>query len=183
MYVPDSPTITTLMTRIRLLALALLAVGFTACLDTTAPTYNTVEGATFDPALGVDLSASQSTDAGVYYRDITVGTGAGITAGQDSYMFYRAYLSNGVEIDSLQPPNPPQVIRTGTNSLIPGFEIGLQGMKVGGRRQILVPPILAYGLDDRRDQNGNVLIPGNSVLVFEVLLVNADGTTGDTTTP
>lgn len=163
------------MTRLRLLALALLTVGFTACLDATAPQYNTVEDTTFDPSLGVDLSASQSTDAGVYYRDITVGTGAAVTAGQDTYMYYRAFLSNGVEFDSLQPPKPPAAIKTGTNSLIPGFEIGLQGMKVGGRRQIIVPPVLAYGLNDLRDANNNVIIPGNSVLVFDVEIVNADG--------
>jgi hypothetical protein len=169
------PTMKIPMTRLRLLALALLTVGFTACLDTTAPEYNTVENTTFDPVLGVDLSASQSTDAGVYFRDITVGTGAGITPGQDTYMYYHAYLSNGVEFDSTQPPAIPATIRTGTNTLIPGFEIGLQGMKVGGHRQILVPPAVAYGLNDLRDSNNNVVIPGNSVLVFDVELVNADG--------
>lgn len=165
------------MTRLRLLAFALLTVGFTACLDATAPQYNTVEDTTFDPSLGVNLSASQSTDLGVYYRDITVGTGATIAPGQDNFMFYRVYLSNGVKVDSLQPPKPPGVFRVGTNppSLIPGFEIGVQGMKVGGRRQILVPPALAYGLEDRLRPDNTVLIPGNSVLVFDVELVNADG--------
>lgn len=165
------------MTRLRLLAFALLTVGFTACLDTTSPQYNTVENTTFDPSLGVDLSASQATDLGVYYRDITVGTGATIAPGQDNYMFYRAYLSSGVKFDSLQPPNPPATFRIGTNppSLITGFEIGLQGMKVGGRRQILVPPAVAYGLQDLLGPNNTVIIPGNSVLVFDVELVNADG--------
>jgi FKBP-type peptidyl-prolyl cis-trans isomerase len=165
------------MTRLRLLAFALLTVGFTACLDTTAPEYNTVENTTFDPSLGVDLSAFQSTDLGVYYRDITVGTGPTIAAGQDNFMFYRSYLSTGVEVDSTQPPNPPVAFQIGTNppSLITGFEIGVQGMKVGGRRQILVPPAVAYGLGDRLRPDNTVLIPGNSVLVFDVQLVNADG--------
>jgi len=163
------------MIRLRLLALALLTVGFTACLDSTAPQYNTVETTTFDPALGVDLSASQSTDFGVYYRDITVGTGATIAPGQDNFMFYRAYLSTGASFDSLQPPEVPATFRIGTNppSLIPGFEVGVQGMRVGGRRQILVPPSAGYGLNDR--QINGVFIPGNSVLVFDVELVNADG--------
>lgn len=169
------------MTRIRLLALALLTVGFTACLETTAPTYATVEDTTFDPSLGVDLSASQSTEVGVYYRDIAVGTGDVIAPGQDNFMYYRAYLSTGTEIDSIVPSTPPaattppKAFRIGTSSLIPGFEIGLQGMRIGGRRQILIPPALAYGLNDLRDQNNNILIPGNSVLVFIVDLVNADG--------
>lgn len=165
------------MTRLRLLAFALLTVGFTACLDATSPQYNTVEDASFDPSLGVDLSASQSAGYGVYYRDITVGTGATIAPGQDNFMFYAAYLSNGVKVDSLQPPKQPAAFRIATNppSLIAGFEIGLQGMKVGGRRQILVPPAMGYGLDDRLRPDNSVLIPGNSVLVFIVDLVNPDG--------
>jgi len=164
------------MTRIRLFALALLSLGFTACLDATNPQYNTVENTSFDSSLGVDLNSSTATDVGVYYRDITVGTGPAVTAGVENYMYYQAYLSSGVEFDSLRPPSIPVSITTGTQSLIPGFEIGLQGMKVGGRRQIIVPPNLAYGLNDYgTDQNGNVVIPGNSVLVFNVDLVNADG--------
>ena len=164
------------MTRIRLLTLALLSIGFTACLDATNPQYATVENTTFDASLGVDLNNSTSTDVGVFYRDITVGTGPAVAAGQENFMFYQAYLSTGVEFDSLQPPKPPASITTGMQTLIPGFEIGLQGMKVGGRRQIIVPPNLAYGLSDLKDQNNNVIIPGNSVLVFNVDLVNADGT-------
>ena len=164
------------MIRLRLFSLALLSLGLTACLDATNPQYATVENTTFDSALGVDLNNSTSTDVGVYYRDITVGTGAVVAAGQENFMFYQAYLSTGVEFDSLQPPKPPASITTGRQTLIPGFEIGLQGMKVGGRRQIIVPPNLAYGLSDLRDQNNNLIVPGNSVLVFNVDLVNADGT-------
>ena len=164
------------MTRIRLFALALLSLGFTACLDATNPQYNTVENTSFDSSLGVNLNSSTATDVGVYYRDITVGTGPTVSPGVETYMYYQAYLSTGVEFDSLRPPKIPVPITTGTQSLIPGFEIGLQGMKVGGRRQIIVPPNLAYGLNDYgTDQNGRVVIPGNSVLVFNVDLVNADG--------
>ena len=164
------------MIRLRFLALAaLLSLGFTACFDTTGTQYATVENTSFAPALGVDLANSTKTDVGVYFRDITVGTGAGLVAGQDAYYYYRAYLSSGVEIDSLLAPAQPAVLQPGNGSVIPGFEIGLQGMKVGGRRQIIVPPNLAYGLGDLKDPNGNVVIPGNSVLVFDVQLVNADG--------
>lgn len=171
------------MTRIRLFALALMTIGFTACLDATAPHFATVEETTFDSSLGVDLANSTATDVGVYYRDITVGTGPVIVPGQNTYMFYQAYFSNGVEFDSLQPPNPPQVITPGAQppTLIPGFEIGLQGMRIGSLRQIIVPPNFAYGLSDV--QIGTVIVPGNSVLVFNVQLVNPDGTTGTAATP
>jgi FKBP-type peptidyl-prolyl cis-trans isomerase FkpA len=170
-----------LMTRLKFLALALLSVGFTACLETTAPpSYNTVVNTTYEPSLGVDLANSTKTDAGVYYRDITVGTGPIITALQDSYMYYHGYLSNGVQFDSVKAPGPPAHFVTGQGTLIPGFEIGLNGMRVGGRRQIIVPPDLAYGLSDVKDSAGNVVIPGNSVLVFTVDLTDASGGSGST---
>jgi FKBP-type peptidyl-prolyl cis-trans isomerase len=169
------------MRHLRLLALALFSLGFTACLESTVPDYNTVENTTFDASLGVDLANSTSTDAGVYYRDIIVGTGPGITTGEDAYMYYHAFFSNGDEFESLQPPEIPQVITTGEGTLLPGFEIGLQGMKIGGERQIIVPPAVGYGLGDY--QVGNVVIPGNSVLVFDVQLVNPDGSTGTPPAP
>lgn len=169
------------MTRLRLLALALLTVGFTACLDTTAPNWATVQNTTYDPSLGVDLANSTATDIGVYYRDITVGSGPVLTAGQEAYFYYRGYLPSGAAFDSLQPPKPPNAFTPGNGDVLAAFEIGMQGMQVGGRRQILVPPNLAYGMDDLKDQQtGRVIIPGNSVLVFDVQLVDAAGGTGST---
>lgn len=174
------------MTRLKILALALMTVGFTACLDTTAPQdYATVANTTFAPSLNVDLANSTKTDAGVYYRDITVGTGPVIAPLQDSYMYYHAYLSTGVPFDSVTTTTyasgGPAHFKIGDGSMIPGFEIGLNGMRVGGRRQIIVPPDLAYGLNDLKDGNGNVVIPGNSVLVFVVDLTDAAGGSGTTT--
>ena len=176
------------MTRLKFLALALMSIGFTACLDTTAPQeYATVATTTFDPSLNVDLANSTKTDVGVYYRDITVGTGPVIAPLQDSYMYYHAYLSTGVQFDSVTATSSqsgaPAHFITGNGSITPGFEIGLNGMRVGGRRQIIVPPDLAYGLNDLRDGNGNVIIPGNSVLVFMVDLTDAAGGNGTTPTP
>jgi FKBP-type peptidyl-prolyl cis-trans isomerase len=168
------------MIRLRLLALALLTVGFTACLDTTAPDWATVENTTYDPSLGVNLANSTATDVGVYYRDITVGTGPVLTAGQEAYYYYRGNLPSGAVFDSLQPPKPPNAFTPGNGEIMPALEIGMQGMRVGGRRQVLVPPNLAYGMSDLRDQNGNVLIPGNTVIVFDVQLVDAAGSTGST---
>jgi FKBP-type peptidyl-prolyl cis-trans isomerase FkpA len=166
------------MSRFRFLALALLTIGFSACLNSTAPEYATVENTEFAQSLGVDLSASTKTEVGVYYRDIVVGTGPVIAPLQDSYMFYHAYLSNGTEFDKHLPPTPAH-FTTGQGTLIPGFEIGLEGMRVGGRRQIIVPPAVGYGLGDY--QVGNVVIPGNSVLVFDVTLTDAAGGNGTTT--
>lgn len=169
------------MHRFRLLALALLTIGFSACLDSTAPEYATVENTEFAQSLGVDLAASTKTDVGVYYRDIVIGTGPVIAPLQDSYMYYHGYLSNGVQFDSVKAPSAPAHFVTGNGSLVPGFEIGLEGMRVGGRRQIIVPPALGYGLTDVTS-GGTVIIPSNSVLVFDVTLTDAAGGNGTTTT-
>jgi FKBP-type peptidyl-prolyl cis-trans isomerase len=168
------------MSRFRFLALALLTIGFSACLDSTAPQYATVENTDFAQSLGVDLSASTSTDVGVYYRDIVVGTGPEIVPLQDSYMYYSGYLSNGTQFDNVQPPDIPYAFQTGRGQFIPGFEIGLNGMRLGGRRQIIVPPAVGFGLTDVT-RGGAVIIPGNSVLVFDVTLTNSAG--GTTATP
>ena len=165
------------------MALALVSLGLTACLDSTVPDYATVEGTTFASSLEVDLANSTGTPTGVYYRDLAVGTGDAIAEGQDMYMFYEAYLSNGTKVDERQPPDIPLTFTAGTAAITPGLEFGMQGMRVGGRRQVIVPPNLAYGMDDiRNNSTGEVIIPGNSVLVFVVELVNADGSPGPTTT-
>jgi peptidylprolyl isomerase len=161
-----------------LIALAPLALA--ACLDTTAPTaYARVEDATFAPALEVDLANSTRTTNGVYYRDITPGTGATVTATSSVSINYVGYLSTGAAFGSLKAgdPNSPLVIRLGApppDGAIPGLEEGMVGMQVGGRRQIIIPPNLAYGLDGAVNDNNVLVIPGNAVILFNVDLVAAN---------
>jgi FKBP-type peptidyl-prolyl cis-trans isomerase len=152
--------------RFRWMFAALLPLAI-ACLDTTAPASATVEETTFASSLGVDLANSTRTSSGLYYRDITVGTGATLTAGQNVTVYYIGWLSNGVPFDSLKSPSAPLPFQLGAGRLIPGFEEGVAGMKVGGRRQLLIPPALAYGPRGYGD------IPGNTVVVFVVDAVSA----------
>jgi FKBP-type peptidyl-prolyl cis-trans isomerase FkpA len=151
---------------------ALAAVSFaialtTACLgDSTGVSSSpTVEETTFATSLGVDLTKSTRTTNGDYVRDIVVGTGPVVAVGDSLSVRYTGWLSNGTQFDTNTAAVLPFGFRLGANRVIPGWEEGVPGMRVGGTRQILVPPALGYGVY----QYGP--IPGNSVLVFTVQLI------------
>jgi peptidylprolyl isomerase len=134
--------------------------------DSTAPVVTTIESATFAPALGVNLAASTKTADGLYYRDITVGTGATLAVNQTVGMYYTGSFTNGATFDS-KTSGATFSFKLGTGAVIKGWDEGLVGMKVGGRRQLIIPPSLGYGPNDY------FTIPGNSILVFTVDAVSA----------
>jgi peptidylprolyl isomerase len=142
---------------------AMLPLAFSACLTSTEPALVRIEDAFFAPSLGVDLSLSTKTASGLYYRDLTTGTGVTLAAGDTARVYYTVSLSTGAAIDARQPPSfTPWAFVIGDGSLIPGFDEGVRGMKVGGRRQLIIPPQLAYGTQSYGP------IPGNSILVMVV---------------
>jgi FKBP-type peptidyl-prolyl cis-trans isomerase len=152
--------------RLRWMFAALLPFAI-ACLDTTAPDTATVAGTTFASSLNVDLASSTQLPSGVYYRDLIAGTGTTLAVGQSVTVYYNGWLADGTPFDSLKPPNNPLPFTIGSGQLIPGFDLGVRGMKVGGRRQLLIPPSMAYG------RNGYLGIPGNAVVIFTVDAVSA----------
>lgn len=152
------------MRRLLLALCCLLPLVAGAC--DSSPTAPSIERTTFAPGLDVDLSAMTRTASGLYVRDRVVGTGATATTGQTVSVRYTLHLPDGRQIDENQPPKPLLSFRVGDPNLIQGFNEGVIGMRVGGRRQLVVPPSLGYG-----DQpNGR--IPANSILVFTVDLVS-----------
>ncbi|PYP81477.1 MAG: peptidylprolyl isomerase [Gemmatimonadetes bacterium] len=158
--------------RLRRLAFALLPIAFTACLSGTDYGTNTyplvpIEQTTFATSLNVDLSKSTKTATGLYYRDLVTGTGATATSTSRVSTYYALYFPTGQKIEELSSPSTPYSFTIGTNppAVIAGWDEGVQGMKVGGTRQLIVPPSLAYGT------NGAGVIPPNSVLVFTIQLV------------
>lgn len=104
--------------------------------------------------------------SGVFYDNVTVGTGA--TPSVCSYITvkYTGTLTNGTKFDANQ---------TGFGSylggLILGWQKGLPIIKSGGSITLYIPPSLGYGSQDQKDQLGNVIIPGNSILVFTIQLL------------
>ncbi|MEX2180690.1 MAG: FKBP-type peptidyl-prolyl cis-trans isomerase [Gemmatimonadaceae bacterium] len=153
------------MHRSRPLASLAVAIVASACLD-GAPFIPRIEDTNFDPSLGVDLAASTKTASGVYYRDITVGTGPQVPAdsGDTVFVRYTGYLRNAVVFDSNVDAVSPLRFVTGQREVIVGFEEGIYGILEGGQRQIIIPPLLAYGGSPPPGSG----IPDYSILVFTV---------------
>jgi FKBP-type peptidyl-prolyl cis-trans isomerase len=150
---------------VSLLAFTLAGAG---CLDsTTPPEAVPIEETTFASSLGVNLAASTRTPNGAYYRDITVGAGALVADGQDLDARYTGWLSNGVQFDSNATSGAVLTFTLGARDVIDGWDETIPGMRVGGRRQLIIPAYLAYG------PIGNGPIPGNAVIVFNVEIVAA----------
>lgn len=153
------------MRRLTLALLLLLPLSAAGCESATEPR---IEDTRFAGHLGIDLTEMTRTAGGVYYRDVTVGTGAVAQSGHQLAVYYKGWLSTGVMFEQLQPPSAPFVFVLGQRKVIDGWEQGIPGMREGGRRQLVIPPSLAYG----RDGQGS--IPGNAILVFEVSLVSVE---------
>ena len=145
----------------------LLALAVSSGCSDTSPTAVSIEQTTFAPSLGVDLAASTKLPSGLYYRDVTPGTGTTLVAGQTVGMRYTGSFANGDVFDSNPAPKPVFSFQLGAGQVIKGWDQGLPGMKVGGRRQLIIPPALGYGANDYGP------IPGNSVLVFTVDALSA----------
>lgn len=106
--------------------------------------------------------------SGLKYKDKKVGTGAEVKSGSHVTVHYKGWLDNGAVFDtSRKPGREPFSFTVDNGEVIEGWEEGIKGMKVGGIRELLVPPALAYG-----DQ-GKGSIPPNATLHFEIELLGA----------
>ena len=95
---------------------------------------------------------------------------------------YRGQLEDGTVFDSSEAHgNEPLVFTLGEPGLIPGFQIGINGMKVGGERVMAVPPSLGYGTQEVRDPEGNLIIPANANIIFNVVLLDVQPAAQETT--
>ena len=111
------------------------------------------------------MSTPQSP-TGLVIEDLTVGTGKTAAAGQKVTVHYTGWLTNGKKFDSSKDRNDPFVFNLGAGQVIRGWDQGVQGMQVGGKRKLTIPPDLGYGA---RGAGG--VIPPNATLVFEVELL------------
>jgi len=120
--------------------------------NTNAPTKVTGEGT--------------KTADGLQYWDIKVGTGTEAKEGSHVRVHYTGWLTSGKKFDSSVDAGKPFDFRIGNGDVIKGWEEGVQGMKVGGKRQLRIPPSLAYGA-----QGYPGAIPANATLIFDIQLL------------
>lgn len=123
------------------------------------------------PATATPTPSPASTpiqmENGLKIKDLIVGTGLEAKAGDTISVNYVGALENGTVFDASAKHGGPATFQIGVGQLIKGWDIGIPGMKIGGKRKLIVPPSLGYG-----SQNvGNGAIPPNSTLVFEVELL------------
>jgi FKBP-type peptidyl-prolyl cis-trans isomerase FkpA len=99
-------------------------------------------------------------------EDLVIGTGAVAEAGQDIVVHYVGWLADGMQFDSSRARRDPLDFALGAGDVIKGWDQGVPGMRVGGKRRLTIPPELAYG------EHGLAgIIPPHATLVFDVELV------------
>jgi FKBP-type peptidyl-prolyl cis-trans isomerase len=124
-----------------------------------------LEGAPAAPA-EVAPATYVETDSGLRYYDLRKGEGPAAETGQMVQVHYTGWLEDGTKFDSSLDRGEPFSFVLGSGQVIPGWDEGVAGMQVGGHRQLLIPPDLAYGADGAGE-----VIPPNSTLIFEVELL------------
>lgn len=107
------------------------------------------------------------TADGLQYWDIKVGTGTEAKDGNTVKVHYTGWLTTGKKFDSSVDAGTPFEFTIGKNEVIKGWDEGVSGMKVGGKRQLRIPPDLAYG---ERGYPG--AIPANATLIFDIQLLD-----------
>lgn len=122
-------------------------------------------------SLGIGGSMAESsqevtTPSGLKYVDQVVGTGEAAAAGQNVSVHYTGWLENGKKFDSSVDRGQPFSFPLGAGRVIKGWDEGVQGMKVGGKRKLTIPSDLGYG-----SRGAGGVIPPNATLIFDVELL------------
>jgi FKBP-type peptidyl-prolyl cis-trans isomerase FkpA len=164
-------------------AFAVAACGYPDPYATNAPVANESAAPSSLPSVspGADDFNTCNTISAVSYPDglkvgdLKVGAGDAAKSGENAEVQYTGWLqSNGSMFDSSrQPGRTSFTFQIGQGQVIPGWEEGLLGMKIGGKRCLRIPGALAYGAQGQTNpQTGAVTIPPNATLVFEIELVS-----------
>jgi FKBP-type peptidyl-prolyl cis-trans isomerase FkpA len=118
---------------------------------------------------GGDSGTAPTGGGTLVIEDLVVGTGATAAAGDTVTVHYIGTLTNGTKFDSSYDRGQPYTFQVGAGRVIAGWDQGVPGMKVGGKRRLTIPPSLGYG------SQANGPIPANSTLVFDIDLLSIAG--------
>jgi FKBP-type peptidyl-prolyl cis-trans isomerase len=137
-----------------------LFLAATAC-GTSGEKASTKAG--FAAELGVDTTKMTRMPSGLRYEDVTQGQGTEAVAGRAVTVHYTGWLPDGKKFDSSRDHGQPFTFSLGAGQVIAGWDQGVEGMRVGGRRKLVIPPDLAYGAAGAPPD-----IPPGATLVFDV---------------
>jgi len=152
----------TILLLVALVLATSLAVGCSGQAATPEEPAQTETPATEPPAAAPEVTELQ-------IEDLKEGTGAEAKSGDSVTVHYTGWLTDGTEFDSSVDAGQPFTFNLGAGEVIPGWDQGVAGMKVGGKRKLTIPPDLGYGA-----QGAGTAIPPNAVLVFEVELLEVN---------
>ena len=121
-------------------------------------------------SIGCDKGDIEEMENGLIIEDIVVGDGTEAKDYNKVVVNYTGSLENGTVFDSsLNPGREPFTFTLGVGSVIKGWDLGVKGMKVGGKRKLTIPPELGYG-----DQGAGDVIPPGATLIFDVELLEVE---------
>ena len=145
-------------------SVGMVAALLCACLATATPA--SAAGPT-----KAEAPMTIKTDSGLQYQDLTVGTGAEARAGHEVTVHYTGWLQNpdgsaGAKFDSSVDRGQPFTFPLGAGRVIRGWDEGVAGVKVGGKRKLIIPAALGYG-----SRGAGGVIPPNATLIFDVELL------------
>jgi hypothetical protein len=170
----------TLLGLAALTAFAAAACGYSDPYGTSGPVANESPNPSASPSVspGADDCNAGNGLASVIYPDglkivdLTVGTGAAAKTGENAEVQYTGWLTTCRQFDSSRSPGRTTfTFVIGQGQVIGGWDEGLLGMKVGGKRKLIIPPELGYGAQGQTDQTtGAQIIPPNATLIFEIEL-------------
>jgi FKBP-type peptidyl-prolyl cis-trans isomerase FkpA len=164
-------------TALKVTALALMiaaAAALSACsastnsASQTAPEAATTTAA--QPATEATAPATAAASTELQIKDLKVGTGTKAKSGDAVTVDYTGWLMDGTKFDSSIDRNEPFAFNLGAGEVIGGWDKGVAGMKVGGKRELIIPPSLGYG-----EAGAGATIPPNATLKFEVTLLAVNG--------
>jgi FKBP-type peptidyl-prolyl cis-trans isomerase len=155
-------------------AALLIALSATACLSSTEPNAGPPSNPateTYAASLGVNIAQMTKLSDNLYVQDLTVGTGTQVTPGKQLTVTYTGWLANGIQFDSNVGATPFTFTLQGAQ-VIAGWDLGLVGMRAGGKRRLAIGSSLGYGPTAQYDGLGRLVIPSNATLVFDVSVVS-----------
>ena len=153
-----------------LILMTFMVLAATLSIAQTAPAKKPVKTANVRPNTKAPSKVTGDgvkTESGLQYWDITEGTGKVAKEGDGVRVHYTGWLTNGKKFDSSVDAGRPFTFVLGNGEVIKGWDEGVAGMKVGGKRQLRIPADLGYGENGTPDGT----IPPNSTLIFDVRLL------------